>query len=57
MSNEASRIDQEARKYAEKPLIRQGWGSRVRLGLFIVAIGVAATVAFVALLHIAQVIP
>jgi hypothetical protein len=57
MSNEASRIDQEARKYAEKPLIRQGWGSRVRLGLFIVAIGVAAMVAFVALLHIAQVIP
>jgi hypothetical protein len=57
MSNEASRIDQEAWKYTQKPLIRQGWGSRVRLGLFIVAIGVAAMVGFVALLHVAQVIP
>jgi hypothetical protein len=57
MSNEASRIDQEAWKYTEKPLIRQGWGSRVRFGLFIAAIGVAAMVALVALLHVAQVIP
>jgi hypothetical protein len=57
MSNEASRIDQEAWKYTEKTLTRKGWGSRVRLGLFIVAIGVAAMVAFVVLLHIAEVIP
>jgi hypothetical protein len=57
MSNEASRIDQEAWKYTKKTLTRKGWGSRVRLGLFIVAIGVAAMVAFVVLLHIAEVIP
>jgi hypothetical protein len=57
MSNEASRIDQEAWKYTDNTPTRHGWGSRVRLGLFIVAIGVAAMVAFVVLLHVAEVIP
>lgn len=57
MSNEASRIDQEAWNCTEKPLIRQGWGSRVRLGLVMVAIGVVAMVALVGLLHVARVIP
>jgi hypothetical protein len=34
-----------------------GLGSLIRLGLFIVAIGLACIVAFLALLHIAGVIP
>jgi hypothetical protein len=57
MSNKASGIDREAWIYTEKPHIRQGWGSRVRLGLFIVATGVVAMATLVALLHVAQVIP
>jgi hypothetical protein len=50
MTNEASKIDPETWKYAEKPLTRRSWGV-VGLGLFIVAIGV-----FVTLVHIAGVI-
>ena len=57
MSSQASRVDQEAWKYTEKTPSRRGWGARVRLGLFIVAIGIAALAAFVAILHVAQVIP
>jgi hypothetical protein len=57
MSNQASRLDQEAWKYTEKTPSRQAWGGRVRLGLFIVAIIVVALAALVALLHVARVIP
>jgi hypothetical protein len=57
MSNKACRIDREAWKYTEKTPSRQRWGARVRLGLLIVAIGVAFLAAFVALLHVVQVIP
>ena len=57
MSSQASRVDREAWKYTEKTPSRRGWGARVRLGLFIVAIGIAALAAFVAILHVAQVIP
>jgi hypothetical protein len=51
MTNEASKIDPEAWKYAERTLTWYGWGSPIGLGLFIVAIGV-----FIALLHVAGVI-
>ena len=57
MSNQSSRIDQEAWSYSEKTLTQQGWGARVRTGLFIVATGVAALAGLVALLHVARVIP
>jgi hypothetical protein len=57
MSNKACRLDQEAWKYIEKTPTRRGWGGRVRQGLFIVAIIVAAVAALVALLHVARVIP
>ena len=57
MRNETSRIDQEAWKFADKTLMPHGLGLLIRLGLFIVAIGLAGMVAFVALLHVAEVIP
>jgi hypothetical protein len=57
MRNEASRIDHEAWKFAEKPTLPLGPGSLVRVGLFIVATGVGGIIAFVALLHVAEVIP
>jgi len=57
MMNETSRTNQEAWKYADKTLVPQRLGSLVRRGLFIVAIGVACMIAFVALLHVAEVIP
>jgi hypothetical protein len=57
MRNQTSQIDQKAWKYPDKALMPHGLGSVVRLGLFIVAIGVACMVAFVALLHVAEVIP
>jgi hypothetical protein len=57
VSNKACRLDQEAWKYTEKKPSPQGWGGRVRSGLFIVAIIVAALAALVALLHVARVIP
>jgi hypothetical protein len=57
VSNKACRLDQEAWKYTEKTPSPQGWGGRVRSGLFIVAIIVAALAALVALLHVAPVIP
>jgi hypothetical protein len=57
MSNKACGLDQEAWKYTENTPSRQGWGGRVRLGLFIVATIVVALAALVALLHVALVIP
>jgi hypothetical protein len=57
MRKETSRIDREAWKLADKTLMPYGLGSLIRLGLFIVAIGLAGMVAFVALLHVAEVIP
>jgi hypothetical protein len=57
MSNKACRIEQEAWNYTDRTLTRRRWGSLVRLGLFVVAIGLVAMAAFVALLHVARVIP
>jgi hypothetical protein len=57
MRIEASPIDQEPWKYPDKSSMPHGLGSRVRFGLFIVALGVVGMVAFMALLHIAEVIP
>ena len=57
MRNEASPIDQEPWKYPDKSSMRHGIGSRVRFGLFIVALGVVGMVAFATLLHVAEVIP
>jgi hypothetical protein len=54
MRNETNRIEQQTLKLGD---MWHGLGSLVRLGLFIVAIGVAGMVAFVALLHVAEVIP
>jgi hypothetical protein len=51
MTHEASKIDPEAWKYAEKTLTWYGWGPPAGLGVFMVAIG-----AVVALLHVAGVI-
>jgi hypothetical protein len=51
VTHEVSKIDPEARKYAEKTLTWYGWGSPVGLGLFMVAIA-----AVVALLHVVGVI-
>jgi hypothetical protein len=57
MSNKACRIDQDAWNYTDRTLTRRRWSSLVRLGLFVVAIGLVAMAAFVALLHVARVIP
>ena len=57
MRNDASRIDRQAWKFADKISMPHALGSLVRLGLFIVGAGVAGVVALVALLHVAEVIP
>jgi hypothetical protein len=57
MRNETSRIDRDAWKFADKTAMPRGLGSLIRLALFVVAIGLAGVLAFVALLHVAEVIP
>jgi hypothetical protein len=57
MSNKACRIDQEAWNDTDRTSTRRRWGSLVRLGFFVVAVGLVAMAAFVSLLHIARVIP
>jgi hypothetical protein len=52
MTDQASRTNADAMQYAQTAMKWYGWGSPVGLGLFILAVG-----GFVALLHVAAVIP
>jgi hypothetical protein len=57
MTNKTDQIDLKAWKHTSKPLTWHGWASPIGLSLFIIAIGIAALAAFLALLHVAEVIP
>ena len=57
MTNKTDQIDPQAFEYAEKTLSGSAWGSPVGLAFFIIAVGIAVIVAFVAFLHVAEVIP
>jgi hypothetical protein len=50
-------IDPKPWRYAEKAPAWYGLASPIGLGLFLVAVGVAALAALLALLHVTEVIP
>jgi hypothetical protein len=50
-------IDPKPWRYAEKPPAWYDLASPIGLGLFLIAVGVAALAALLALLHVTEVIP
>jgi hypothetical protein len=57
MINKTDCIRPKSWRYAEKPTAWYGLDSPIGLGLFFVAVGVAALAALLALLHVTEVIP
>jgi hypothetical protein len=57
MIDETHDSDPNHWRYAEKPPAWYGLASPIGLGLFLVAIGVAALAGLLALLHVTEVIP
>jgi len=55
--NKTDRIDPKPWRYAEKRPAWYGLASPIGLGLFLIAVGVAALAALLALLHVTEVIP
>jgi hypothetical protein len=57
MINQTDHTTPKPWRYAEKPPAWYGLDSPTGLGLFLIALGVAALAALLALLHVAEVIP